>query len=108
MLKVESFSLFHNSVADSDLMRCFIDRLLAMYVEEKINNMLVTMETEKVIQLFSFRQTPYACVLIEYTAFTRTVNCIHSAQKNTAEKHGFKSSIETIECSLNKERIQLS
>lgn len=58
-----------------------------MYVEWKINNMLVTMETEKVVQLVSFKQTPYACVLIEYTVFTRTANCIHSGQMNTAEKH---------------------
>jgi len=88
MSEDESFSLFHNSVADSDVMRCFIDRLFAMYVEGKINNMLVTMDTEKVVQLALFKQTPYACVLIEYTVFTRTVNCIHSVQKNTAEKHG--------------------
>ena len=53
----------------------------------KINNVLVTMETEKVVQLVPFKQTPYACVLIEYSVFTGTVNCIHSAQKNTAEKH---------------------
>jgi len=88
MLEVEGFSLLHNSVADSDVTRRFIDRLFAMYVEGKINNMLVTMETEKVVQLVPFKQTPYACVLIEYTVFTRTVNCIHSVQKNTAEKHG--------------------
>jgi hypothetical protein len=58
-----------------------------MYVEGKINNMLITMETEKVVQLVSFKQIPYACVLIEYTVFTRTVNCIHSVQMNTEEKH---------------------
>jgi hypothetical protein len=66
---------------------CFIHRLLALYVEGKINNMLVTMETEKVVQLVPFKQTPYACVLIGYTVFTRTLNYIHSVQKNTAEKH---------------------
>jgi hypothetical protein len=87
MLEVERCSLFHNSFACSDVMGCFIHRLLAMYVEGTINNMLVTVETEKVVQLASFKQTPYACVLIEYTVFTRTVNCVHWVQKNTAEKH---------------------
>jgi hypothetical protein len=90
MLEVDSRSLHHNSVAYSVVMGSFINRLFAMYVEGKINNMLVTMETEKVVQLVSFKQTPYACVLIEYTVFTRTVNCIHSVQKNTAENTGKK------------------
>ena len=78
--------MFHSSVAYIDVMGSFIHRLLAMYVEGKIN-MFVTVETEKVVQLVPFKQTPYACVLIEYTVCTRTVNCIHSVQKNRAEKH---------------------
>jgi len=32
-LEVESFSLFHNSIAYSDVKRCFIHRLFAKYVE---------------------------------------------------------------------------
>jgi hypothetical protein len=88
MLEVERCSLSHNSVAYSDAMGSFIHRLLAMYVEGNINGMFVTTETEKVVQLVSFKQTPYACVLIEYTVFTGTVNCIHSVQKSATEKHG--------------------
>jgi hypothetical protein len=47
----------------------YIHRSVAMYVEGKINSMLVTMETEKVVQLVPFKQTPYACVLIEHTVY---------------------------------------